>query len=58
MPEFGGNLLNLVRFPHSSSMFDYSDYIISTTTNDNLVEVAEQVESVETCPSDPFIFSI
>ena len=39
-------------------MFDYSDYIISTTTNDNLVEVAEQVESVETCPSDPFIFSI
>lgn len=33
MPELGGNLLNLLRFPRGSSIFDYSDYIISTTTN-------------------------
>ena len=39
MPELGGNLLNLVRFPRSSSIFDYSDYIISTTTNNNRAEV-------------------
>ena len=45
MPELGGNLLNLVRFPRSSSIFDYSDYIIPTTTT-SLAEVAEQVETV------------
>ena len=47
MPELGGNLLNLVRFPRSSSIFDYSDYIISTTTT-SLAELVEQVETVET----------
>ena len=28
MSELGGNLLNLVRFPRSSNIFNYSDYIL------------------------------